>query len=481
MRTRKPFVTKLANPEDGFVIPIALGFGLIMLLLATASVLRSQNDNISAINKRSTAKSLVAAETGVARIQDFLNRNRPAASVSRCVSTTAGACPDAVSVASWHNPSQIPNLCPSTDYTSTAPAFIHNNSVWTNVVAGDESQGQFRIVDYTAGSLTVEGRANSGTNGEAKSRLAATFPISTPSQNLVASLWVTGAISSSPKINSDVIIGSCSATSTATTVTFPTGKQGSLIKTPQAMPAAQTKPTTKIATVITAPTTNTSSYYELAKISDIPGNTLPRSTTTGYTSNDQPGSDGVYRYVVTSTTVTDPFDGSFKVTAGMKVRLWVKGNIDLSNKYIVNPCGSTGNCVFDVRIYPETSGVKTLTLNKGTAICDVFFHLPEYDLTFVNGIGTTAPLPEYKDCGITTKGTTAPATAGDPFQNTGVYWVKSWTGAVTGKNLLDPPRANWSKATDAATGLGFPTTPPPPSSLLSPQIGPVSAWDKQSF
>ena len=186
------------------------------------------------------------------------------------------------------------------------------------------------------------------------------------------------------------------------------------------MPAVKPKPTS-------------GTYYTLSNISSIPGNELPRTTGTGgtgYTSNDSADTDGVYKYIVTSTTVANPFDGSFKVTPGKKVWLWVKGNIDLSGKTIVNQCMSTaGCCPFDMRIYPETSGitspVPTLTLDNGTAVCDVFFHLPDYAVTY-NNSGTVTT----QNCGGSTK-------------NTGVYWVKSWSGAVASTTVIDPPRATW--------------------------------------
>jgi hypothetical protein len=176
-----------------------------------------------------------------------------------------------------------------------------------------------------------------------------------------------------------------------------------------------------------------------------------------------PDTDGVYKYIVTSTAA-NPFDGSFKVTPGKKVWLWVKGNIDLSSRTIVNQCGSTGSTStcgpFDVRVYPETSGITspipTLTLDKGTAVCDVFFHLPDYAVTFVSTTGTTST----QDCGGSTK-------------NTGVYWVKSWSGTNGSTNVIDAPRATWGTAVTAVGGTF--STPP-----LTPQIGPVSQWDTQS-
>lgn len=452
MRTRKPLNAKLASSKDGFAIPIALGFGMIFLLLATTAVLKAQNDGVTAVNKKMSAQSLVAAETGVARIQDFLNRNRAAASAVACAAPASpfGSCPDTGTTVSWKVPVNITNLCTSSGsstVTSADTSLVGTNN-WQNAVTGDDSKGKFRIVSYTGGVLTVEGILNQNEPGEARSRLQATIPVSDPTQEQVSSLWVTGSISGSPQIDSDVV-GSCTSTHS---VTFPSGTQHSSIKTSQSMPAVKPKPTS-------------GTFYSLSKISTIPGNTLPRTTSAGHTSNDVADSDGIYKYIVTDASVANPFDGEFRVTPGAKVWLWVKGNIDLSNRKIVNQCGSTASCgPLDVRIYPEGTGTGTLTLNKGTAVCDVFFHLPNHSVTY-NDAGTVST----QDCGLPTKD---PATAGVP-ENTGVYWVASWTSpaSLAGKTLIDAPRAYWSTAI-AGTGMTKPA--------LSPQIGPVNAWQTQS-
>lgn len=466
MRTRKPFNAKATKSEDGFVIPIALGFGLIMLLLATTSLIRSQNDNISSINKRSTARSLAAAETGVTRVQDFLNRNREAAAAPFCAAspTTYGDCTDSGTTVSWDVRANIPN-CPAAFSTASPDdvTLIRGNN-WQNVSTStpvDASQGEFRIVSYTGGVLTVEGRANIGTTGEAKSKVVATLPVTYPTDSRVASLWASNTITDSPTVNSNVVINDTGLCPTAApTISFPvTGTK--LIKTTYPMPAPQPKPTNKISLVtpITPASTitgTTSYYYELTNISGLLGKELPRSTTNTppFATDDQPGSDGVYRYIVTT------FDGSFKITPGKKVSIWVTGNIDLSNNVIANQCSATGSSPscgpFDVRVYPQTSGVTpapTLTLNKGTAICDVFFHLPGYAVTFSN-TGTTST----QDCGSSAK-------------NTGVYWVNSWAG--TGA-IINAPRATWETA---LTGTGLAASASP----IKPVIGQTTSWDRQSF
>jgi Tfp pilus assembly protein PilX len=473
MRNRKPFNAKPTNPEAGFAIPIALGFGLVMILLATTSVIRSQNDNISAINKRSTARSLAAAETGISRIQDFLNRNRAASVVKACDAPAApvapasgtygspsyGTCPDVSPTRSWDVPSKIPNLCLST-FSSSDTSLVNNNN-WQDVDAADASQGKFRISSYnvssgTEGVLTVEGKANVATYGEAMSKIQAKFPIAYPTTEPVASLWTnTTTISGSPKIDSSVVINDTAPCSTSASIVSLATSESQFFKTTQLMPPVLPVPTTTVNT--------------LADISAaVPTKELPRSTDTPDASDST-----LYKYVVTN------LNGSFKVTPGKKIRLWVEGNIDLSDKIIVNQCDApvtpattpptkvNPNCgPFDVRIYPsDTTSALTLTLNKGTAICDVFFHLPNYGVTFIDTTGTVSS----QDCGVTAK-TSGSATS----ENTGIYWVKSWSGGAGTDIVLDLPRATWAKAI-AETGLTDATSP------LKPLIGPATSWDRQSF
>jgi hypothetical protein len=470
MKNRVPLSNKVASKEEGFAIPIALGMGLIMILLATTAVVKSQNGRVSAVNKRFTAQSLVAAETGIAKVQDFLNRNRAAISVQACSTTTNpyGACGDASPTESWKVPSKITNLCSAT-YAATTDAGMVDDNNWQDlpVPTGDVSNPKFRIVSYvpssSQGVLTVEGILNSGATNEARSKVQVTLPIYNPNDELVGSLWVKGSIANSPQIDSDYIKGN--ACSSGNLVTFPSSSNRVAINTSQTMPDAMEKPTSKITTTLTVPyaaTTTNIKYYELPNISTIPGKELPRTA-------DQPDTNGVYRYIVTGTAA-NPFDDSLKITPGKKVWLWVKGNIDLTNRIIVNTCADESCGPFTVRIYPETTGFAgTLTLNKGTAICDVFFHLPDYSITF-NNAGTNST----QNCGVSSKPT--PATNGS--HNTGVYWVNNWTsGSITGQTIIDAPRAKWSTALTSVTnaaGIPYMTKPP-----LLPQIGPPSQWDKQ--
>jgi len=66
---RKPWITALrassrSQNEQGFAIPVAVGIGLITILVATTMMLRSQDDQVTALAQKQTAQSLGIAEGG---------------------------------------------------------------------------------------------------------------------------------------------------------------------------------------------------------------------------------------------------------------------------------------------------------------------------------------------------------------------------------------------------------------------------------
>jgi Tfp pilus assembly protein PilX len=441
MRNQVSKTIKNLNSEEGFAIPIALGMGLIMILLATTAIVRSQSGRVASINKKATAQSLAAAEAGIARIQDSLNNNRAAASYQACGTwssySTGVACTDTGTTISWGNAAQIPNLC------STSPITAMANNRWTSVDSTDARKGEYKLVSYTAaGILTVNGRVSTGQSGEAESSLQVSLPVNTVAQEQAASLWVNTTVSSSPQINSDVV-GPCGTGSM--TATFPPGSDRQNFRTNKTIPTAPTKPT-----IIKDLTTG------------IANKTLPETGDTVYTYDPTPldtsNGDEIYQYHVSA------IDGNFRITAGKQVAIWVDGNIDLSNRVIANQCNNDSTCgPFDFRIYGTGAAGSTLTLNQGSVLCDVFFHLPNYDLTFTSG-GTTPTLPDGStpNCGA----------AG--IKNTGVYWVNKWSGTVASTTIINPARAKWGDIPSDIWGGASATLPIPP------RIGPFLKWDPQT-
>jgi Tfp pilus assembly protein PilX len=433
MTPKVPTLTKYHRTEHGFAIPIALGMGLVTLLLAMTAVLRSQDGRILAANTQAGELSQTAAETGIARIQNFLNRYRAVATYGACQTWQAGAdtqngtaddtCGDTGTAQSWSNPSNIPNInavCGTgTNAESRTAISTQSSANWTRVDSADASKGEYRLVSYSGdGSLTIEGIVGRGTSNESKSVLTVTMPIFEARLERAASLWVKTSVSDNPTVGSDVI-GPCTGTMSAT----PTSGY-SLIRTQMTMPDAPAKPSTLL-------NTKTS----------LSGKVLPESGDVFFDPNTSVSDDEIYYYSVNSTAL----DGNFSVTGGKKIRLYFSGAINLQNRTIVNACSSAANCgPFNVIIYGEQTSGGTLTLNRGTAVCDVFFHLPNYSATF-NATGSTAS----QDCG-------------SGRRNTGIYWVNQWAG--TGGSV-DIPRAIWA---DVLGAVNIPALPP--------RIGPFQSW-----
>jgi hypothetical protein len=127
------------------------------------------------------------------------------------------------------------------------------------------------------------------------------------------------------------------------------------------------------------------------------------------------------------------------------VELWTGGNIAIGSGAVQNFCNTDLNCgPFDFKIYGTGTSGSTLTYNEEASICDVLFHAPNYAVTF------TAGTPPTNACGSSTS-------------NTGIYWVRSWTGGSGSDTVIHSPRAAWHE---------MPTQP-------IPIIGPVGTFQPQ--
>jgi hypothetical protein len=444
MSIQKSLKTRHLCNEDGFAIPIAIGLGLITILLATTAVIKAQNDKISAVSKKDANASLYAAENGISRIQAFLNQYRSAANAPACLSWSGVNCNDTTTDVSWAVPAELPSTlnaeCSATETLANAQTAVSNaaSREWVAVDTADTTKGEYRLVEYTAptsslGVLIVEGRATT-TSDTSVARLKVDIPIFPSTDDQTPAIWAKTSVEGNPQVNG-YVMGPCTGTVSAS---FPSGTNYDVLRNRLDMPAIPPQPTT-----ITTPPT----FYTLNKISDLTSpRQLPRAAdTVAGTPADTPDTDGVYKYVVTT------LDESFAIDPSKSVQIWVAGNIDLSGKVIVNACGSSLDCgPFDARIYGTGSTGSTLTLDANTRICDVFFQMPTYNVTFNSSGSGTAPTQE---CG----------TPGSGTKNTGIYWVNKWIGSGSG-TIVDSPRAKWSSA---------PIKPPP-------RIGPVKNWEPQS-
>ncbi len=529
------------SSQSGFALPVTIGLGLIAVLIGLTAILRAQDDRSDAANNRGATQSKLAAESGIAQTQSFINRYRMLANFNACNNdnwNADGSCNDsgsALTDISWGNPALIPNLnavC-GTGTLSESQTAVSNwtTNTWKPVDTAtppDLSLGEYRLMSYDSnGTLSIEGISKRGEPGESRTRLTAQLPIFDIANEQLAGLWVGGSISGNPVVNTDIVSG-CNASVTAAPAS---GK--SLIRTQLQIPSAPALPSTGTGVYDLRTASNISGLkgenlvsgsdyfigkqlprlYDLTvttandvtelpvgdelniiaakidgsyhiRIFELDGQTIDKDsdefdpdtalvqqlddvltaqdngeemspsqkeslldeivTSLGHTrTDDVPNDLGVYQYIV------DSIDESFELVAGKAVDIWVTGDtIDLSDKGIINPCnapGATLSCgPFDIRIYGTGS---SLNLNAGTALCDVFFHMPGHNVTFASGGSTSL------DCGGGKK-------------NTSIFWVNNWTGA-DGSNSVLEPRATWSQAL-SATSMSV----PPPRIGLAENVEP---------
>jgi hypothetical protein len=188
----------VGNRHRGFVIPIALGFGLIMLLIGTVTIIRSQSDKRDAFTRRVSVRSLNVAETGITRLRAFLGKYPEVA---------------AYSLTDW---GRLPRrICPQDDVRNNAARDVRNAG-WVDIL-NDPNQGRYQVVDYVyqngEGTLTLDGQINPGQTAEATTRLEVKIPVLRPSRGrIMPGLWIaedrTDDIDSD-QIRGDIVVNSC--------------------------------------------------------------------------------------------------------------------------------------------------------------------------------------------------------------------------------------------------------------------------------
>lgn len=179
--------------EQGSATVISLGIGLALTMIGIMMMTRSQGDVSTISGQIAIAKSLDASETGIVRIQTFIDRYRAIATYSACGDSsllTTGTCTDTTNP-SWFNPSAIPNLS-SSSYTQVSSAATQN---WQNIDPATANKEEYRLIDYTYSSgvatLTIDGRVDRGIGrGPSTTRLVITIPINrTTGPSPIAGLW----------------------------------------------------------------------------------------------------------------------------------------------------------------------------------------------------------------------------------------------------------------------------------------------------
>jgi Tfp pilus assembly protein PilX len=363
--------------EQGFASVIAVGVGLVLMIIGLTMALRSQSDVALSSTQKSTSRALSAAEVGVTRYQQLINKNRQIVSYPDCISRSNlnanGNCSDSNSgtiidkkLVSWYNISNYKgfNTCSNTG-TSGSDISSQSGTQWrdidpptvTPVYSGDISKGQYRLVSYSyqenvddpskvpagtvigTGTLTVEGRVNvTGTGQSAKTtvststaQLKVQIPVTKSIGSLPPGLWTTGTvIDGNQTVDGDIYL-QCGATKPTNNIT--SGK--TIQNTSQPVPSTPSLPTTE--------------YLDLSA-TDINADLTLGSTTTSSSGNG--GNEVVTSYTVTPTTNTNPLGaglyvykinnitgGTITIPPDQKVRIFLTGSIS-KGVSIVHNCPS---------------------------------------------------------------------------------------------------------------------------------------------
>ncbi|MEB3310485.1 MAG: hypothetical protein VKJ02_09645 [Snowella sp.] len=213
------------NRHKGFVLPMAMMVGLVIIVAGTAMVIRAQGSKSEVVSQADKTKSLAAAETGLTRVQNMMN-NVKFIALYPMSSWTSAMTLSADNSSVTINDTDLNNLvnsvaastaCSSsgTDVTNKANNIkaqlatirLAANGTLTDIDPNNPGKGKFRLVDYTysgtagsmpgntaqTGGFVIEGQSgNSGNAG--KSRIAVEVPIKGSSPVVITDtapgLWI---------------------------------------------------------------------------------------------------------------------------------------------------------------------------------------------------------------------------------------------------------------------------------------------------
>jgi hypothetical protein len=214
--SQRIFKTRL-NPEQGFVLPLVLGIGVITILLGVMAIERSSQNRIAAIAQKANAQSTAAAEHGVTQLQALLNRYPPLATACSDESLSS----DCGGIPSWKNINNKALEPCSTDDSQPIPWLQpYADREWKNSTT-DSADGRFRLVSYEykptigTGTLVVEGQVNPDDSiRTATTQLKVEFKIArNPGLNSPPGLWIqdnqASAVSNTVQLLTDVRDSTC--------------------------------------------------------------------------------------------------------------------------------------------------------------------------------------------------------------------------------------------------------------------------------
>ena len=146
--------------DEGFTLPMVIAIGLVMLLLGTINIVKSSEENISAISQNSSSDALAIAEVGVTKYRELLNQNRILTVYNQDQWTNNAASVNYLGDGTLVNINVPGQTCNNITTTPTgwnagaSPAAPSNINKWWRLeenidgVAGNEFIGEYRLVSY---------------------------------------------------------------------------------------------------------------------------------------------------------------------------------------------------------------------------------------------------------------------------------------------------------------------------------------------
>jgi hypothetical protein len=430
--TNKHDLASQDSTQSGFAMPLAVGMGLVMIIVAASMIGRSQSDQTVTNSQRETSRALSVSEAGVVRVQSFLDRYKILANQD---------------LDQWSNTLDKldPALTSCQSISSTLmkqQAELFKQKTWINLDDKNPNKGRYQIVDYQyengIGKLTIAGVIDpfNTTQHSAQSTLAVQIPIGSELAKMAPpALWantfklnpaqkITGEIRSNDcpqliSLDADGVLG----VESSNIGMIKDVATGQIIADPfTSIPIAKNPPA--IATLLPAITSSVK---------------FPRPN-----SIDVPDAKGEYHYVVDIDNPSSGYSIKLKdldkieldLAADKKVNLYLKGNLDLAGSQTINVNATHPN----LRIYGSAQTLK-LTV-KDTAAITALIHAP---------------------FAVATSSNASPA---NPNSNiTGAVWVKSWDSATSPNQLPIVQAGTW-----ADFGISKPEQPA--------QLNPISAWQR---
>jgi hypothetical protein len=450
--------------EQGFVLPIAIGVGLIAILLGIMVVARSSQNRITATAQRETARSLAAAETGITQFQSLLDRYRPLSTF--CSSPTA-TCTAPKTWQSATNSDLAPDGICEANPASRVQGYA--NQQWQDISA-NSADGQFRLFSYVydnstpsgaqlgTGTLIVDGRVNANDDGSISARTSTTrinvqFKINDGRVNAgtLPGLWIRNdAVSrtDATTLNTTIRNSAClpdpvTANKFASVPVSPYQYEAapgeSFPGLPQrGMSLAEFGTYSDISAVndstaaLAAPAVNTAVSYRVAAVSGLSLN-LTNSTLTVGTSG-KPATFSLYL----DGGVNVSGSGQIKVAPGSKLLIYTHSSVTLAgntNLQIAQDGTSAPENV-QLYVYPMGATGPAVSLSGGSgAAMNLFLFAPKSQVTMT--LGATVA---------------------------GMIWADSWVGSGGAKIIQS------SIPAIALSGVIFP-----------PRITPITSWQREGI